>query len=69
MAIKYIAICSNSTHDFYVAKLGDRRWFTYAWHTGVAAGSCVADVMAGFTTKRAAVAAAHAWTEWVTLAD
>ena len=63
--INYIAICSNDNYDFYVAKLGDRRWFTYAWRKGTPAGSCSANVMAGFTTKRVAVECAHCWQGWV----
>lgn len=61
----YIFICANPTHDFYIAKLGDRRWFTFGVARGVHPHSTSDRVMAGFTTKRSAVEAAHAWTKWV----
>ena len=65
MTINYTFICANLTHDFYIAKLGDRRWFTYGVKCGVNPHNTDDRIMAGFTTKRAATSAAHAWTEWV----
>lgn len=60
----YIKVTENSAHDFYVVHL-QSGWYTFATRKGAHPASSEGRTMAGFTTKKAAVAACHSWAVWM----
>lgn len=58
----FTLVTSNKDYDFYVRrkKIGGY-WYVEAW----VKGSNLCHTMAGATTKRSAIEAAHAWAGWM----
>lgn len=56
----YIFIDSNSTHDFYIRKV-NKGWYCYEFEKG----TNINITMAGFNTKKAAIASAKCWATWM----
>lgn len=57
----YKYITTNEVRDFYIKKIGQNRWFTYAMEKGTNNRL----TMAGFTTKKEAVNCANIWAGWM----
>lgn len=53
-------VCENALYDFYIHKVGSV-WYTEA----LLHGTNQSAVMAGFSTRKMAVAAATAWMGWM----
>ena len=56
----YRLMASNEKHDFYIRKSG-KDWYTYAMDKN----TNINTVMAGFSTKKAAIRAAFLWAGWM----
>ena len=64
MTTTYTKVCSNPSHDFYVAKFRSG-WYAFATKPGNHPGNPDGRTMASFTAKKTAVLACQSWCNWM----